>query len=1521
MKKTLTIILSVLMVVINGLSATAGVENATKASPPSPRTMLAKKHGDAQQTRFMPPRSHKRTFSPFAQALPVAPSLGAAVSAHAAGELPEIYGSMIYNNKWNNQTEVKAGLYRIPAEDGGVFELKMEGPVADFGGVAKDGVYYATRRVQYQQDVWNIVEGFDLETGEKEYSDMPESNTVLAAGLDVDPVTGNIYGICYKENLQGYTLNTLEYSKFDGVHSTVVASLEGDWSGFAIDSKGNFYGLQTSWYTSSGYDFAEKTVLCKIDRETGVHTEIGNTGYAAQYTSGMTFDRKTDRLFYYVTPNYGKPKMTELDTKTGVATVIAEFNNEEQMAGLFVPGATAPAKAPAEPTDISFSFPGTSLDGEVTLKAPATLFDGSQATGNVTVHVELNGFEKAVKSGSYGQQMTIPVHMGTSGLYDFVVYASNDEGNGPKVKVRGVYVGADTPAAPSATLEYRDGSMHLSWSPVTTGINGGSIDAGSVTYDVIRYPDLKTVATGLAETSFSEAIAEPVDGIAVYRYGVIARCGDLESELAESNQVVIGSYAPPFIDFSQLIPDYPTLKGYTVIDANDDGITWHVFQGTATISYNAAMAADDWMILPPIRLEAGHAYELSFDAYGEQDYLTERLEVKMGVSPQPEALTTPIVPVTDINATASSKVHFSKMLAPETDGVYYIGFHGVSAADMYELHVANITVAEPTEAAAPGAVTDFSVIPSTDGELKAQIAFKAPLKAIDDSDLKKISRIDVMRDGKLLKSFENPQPGEALSYEDRVTKMGSYTYGVIPFNEAGEGAPAFATVFIGIDAPAAPETATMAYGAAEGEVEVSWTAVTTDWRKRPINPDLVKYRLVEISQGGQKEIVAAVSGTSYRYRAVPAGEQKFVQVAVYAFTDGGQAEDGTISDMIPVGTPYAGLAESGSLDKYAWVTRRTSASVNWTVSEDNANFGSQDGDGLFFLMQGEEQGDMAYLCSGLVSLAGIENPVLSFCTFNLVDEEYTDDNRIEVRVREQGGAYETLVNKTVDELCNGNPAWNRVNVDLSECAGKNIQVEFGGGIETYSIIMLDNIKIGKDVPHDMAAMGINAPAKAKPGDTYPVVVTVSNEGSATAGVFYIQLYENDSPVEALQCEGQPAGYVADYRFLRVMPPLAEEAMDYHAVVKYSLDTNADNDRTDKVSVKPVVSALSRVNDLEGTVTSHGVRLSWSEPSGDEMPDGPVIHDFEDADPFTDEYGGWIFVDMDNSPVGGLNDMDNTPIDIPGITPGTTKGAFWIWDNSLVDGVMANSGDKYLFSLFRWDSGRSDEWAISPVLSGEEQTVSFYARSFNDIYPNSIEVYWSAGSVDTGDFVKVQGFGGEIPATWTKYDVKLPAGARRFAIRDNTEDGFMLLVDDVTFHPGSLTDDADIVGYNLYRDGMRINEETIEENSYLDADVFDGKSYDYAVTVVYTNGESAASNKCVVLYDLSGIDSVTGDGLSISAIDSGIEILGAEGMNVLIVSPDGKTVYTGMCEGQMVVNVSSGIYIVKAGSVVRSVAVK
>jgi len=49
------------------------------------------------------------------------------------------------------------------------------------------------------------------------------------------------------------------------------------------------------------------------------------------------------------------------------------------------------------------------------------------------------------------------------------------------------------------------------------------------------------------------------------------------------------------------------------------------------------------------------------------------------------------------------------------------------------------------------------------------------------------------------------------------------------------------------------------------------------------------------------------------------------------------------------------------------------------------------------------------------------------------------------------------------------------------------------------------------------------------------------------------------------------------------------------------------------------------------------------------------------------------------------------------------------------------------------------------------------------------------------------------------------------------------------------------GYNIYRDGVMINTETVVETEYLDTDVTNFETYQYYVTALYLYGESEASN--------------------------------------------------------------------------------
>ena len=82
-------------------------------------------------------------------------------------------------------------------------------------------------------------------------------------------------------------------------------------------------------------------------------------------------------------------------------------------------------------------------------------------------------------------------------------------------------------------------------------------------------------------------------------------------------------------------------------------------------------------------------------------------------------------------------------------------------------------------------------------------------------------------------------------------------------------------------------------------------------------------------------------------------------------------------------------------------------------------------------------------------------------------------------------------------------------------------------------------------------------------------------------------------------------------------------------------------------------------------------------------------------------------------------------------------------------------------MFRADDGAVDDWAISPKLSGKAQTISFYAKSYSNLYRENVEVLYSTTGTDTDDFKSVDVFQ-SIPQEWTEYRFDVPEGAKYFA---------------------------------------------------------------------------------------------------------------------------------------------------------------
>ncbi len=984
---------------------------------------------------------------------------------------------------------------------------------------------------------------------------------------------------------------------------------------------------------------------------------------------------------------------------------------------------------------------------------------------------------------------------------------------------------------------------------------------------------------------------------------------------------------PPYLN---TFDSAASLDGFTIIDANADDMTWYYEESAFGETVNGYLrleshwenAGDDWAITPGLNLKGGENYEVSFDAWVKS--FPERIEVRYGLDPNAESMTFTAIEPTDLDGSSTEQAprHLSGLLTPEADGVYYVGIHGISDADQFYLNVDNLKISAPLSGNVPAAVSDLTVTADPQGVKSVTISFKAPETDLNGVPLTEITKVEILRSDsdEPVKVFENVAPGTQLTYTDTPATAGNYTYTVIAYNASGKGEIETATVFCGVNLPdelSAPVV--IVEDATPGVVTVSWNAVTTDIFGKPLPEGSCTYSVYEFDENGYPTVpvMTGITDTNCTFTAYEGSGQIFVRYYVCPVTESGEG-DGRYTQIIPVGHPYTDFNETfaNGATHYIWAVGASDDYVQvGLMDEISSNDGEVirgvDGQIGFAVISGKYRDQWGALYSGKISTSGMSHPALTFYTYC----RPADMNLVIVEVKAGNGEFAKVYEKEALLVSHGATGWAKAIVDLSEYAGQDIQFTLAGQLKNYSYMLYDNIAVAELPDVDMTITGIHAPQSVACGEEYTVSVSVVNNGALTNSDWSIRLKADGEVVSNMNSEPLASGESVTVEFPFTMSALATEPIAYSAEVVASGDAFPLDNNSASITVTPIVSPLPAVTDLNAVIADGVIDLTWTEPDLDLAPVA-VTESFEDAESFSAVYGDWVFVDMDGSPVGGFSGTT-----LPNITNGQTLGSFWIWDTNLIGGVEAHSGSKFLFSLFRVDDGTSDEWAISPLLYGNAQVVSFYARSFNSTYPEAIEVYYSTGSTEVNDFIKVDNVGGVVPGQWKLYTASLPEGARRFAIRSCATGAFMLMIDDVTFTPASVTEGLAVVGYNVYRDGEKLNGAPVEETHYADANGENGMTYRYVVTTVYTRGESKASNEVSADFISTGIDYAAMTSAVVSVIGHDIHVTGAEGRQVAVYAVDGKTVVSVLSNGKTVIPVSSGVYIVKAGDTVTKVVVR
>lgn len=938
---------------------------------------------------------------------------------------------------------------------------------------------------------------------------------------------------------------------------------------------------------------------------------------------------------------------------------------------------------------------------------------------------------------------------------------------------------------------------------------------------------------------------------------------DDREQLGERNPL-----KPPF---TEIFDDYPQGSEYDQFERyfqtiNSDGDknpsgsdrTWgyynfngesngRKFSKSAYLQYPLDVAkCDDWLIPRAIKFEAGKYYRITVDASLYLQGAVHTFEVKMGEYNDADGMTIPVIPATDVESIVPQQ--YDGWFVPEYDGIYYMGIHGISDRQLSDggyLFMDNISVEGARSGHEPSIVDNLTFVNDPNAEPEASISFTAPEKAIDGATISGPVMIVVKRDGTTIKTF-NATPGEQLGFVDRVPEAGNYTYTFTTSNDAGAGCDLRVSRYIGLTTPL-PPVITSFTEPTQGSVLLKWEAPETDVNGSQINPDKIRYNLYNVTTEGLWPMKEDYEGTEYTQDMyLLPGTQEVTSMVIKAKLNDLESM-GVQTDVIFVGTPYTIPYENHfcDLDENIVLAAEGDEGITWRMLDDFSNPKAQDGDGGYICMIGSQPDQYGELSTGKISLSDSDNPFVSFYTYIYDD----DDNELSV-IAVDCATGERTVFKTITLNSLGSTGWTRILCPMTGVEGKTIRLILGVKIVSHGYTPIDNMRIDQMPAVDLAVDNVEYDRQAGAGTTYGVMATITNIGAETADSYVVRLMNDDKVVDEVTCGPLDSFASEDVELSGTFSATSPELSSFRIEVECAADKNLSNNVSPEFNITFLAPNHPVVNDLKGEEKDGEVTLSWSAPDLSTAAPEESLEDFESYPAFTTHLEGFTMEDADGGQVVGLRGVD-LPVN-------GTKQAYWTMRAEEPTSFLYTSGNSSLFTMATVDDNRraipNDDWLISPELYGGRQTISFKACSqMIDYGMETFEVYASDKTNALSDFrlVMVETEVGEMFET---FYVTLPAGTKYFAIRCTSNDRYFFTLDDIRYTAKGTPAPITLKGYNIYRNGEKLNDSIHTTPVYTDAQGTDGD--EYFVTAVYDKGESTASN--VVKIGTNGIEDINAD---------------------------------------------------------------
>ncbi|MDD7318934.1 MAG: choice-of-anchor J domain-containing protein [Prevotella sp.] len=916
--------------------------------------------------------------------------------------------------------------------------------------------------------------------------------------------------------------------------------------------------------------------------------------------------------------------------------------------------------------------------------------------------------------------------------------------------------------------------------------------------------------------------------------------------------------------FSVKFDSQEVFETFTVINVNEDDGKWEFYEKwngskSACYKYSVQNEADDWLISPKMRLEAGVNYDIKFRALSDSKTYVERMEVKMGREATKNSIVAGdvILPPTELNG---DTVTLTRTFTPTESGEYCIGFHAISDANQNRLLLFDVKVEKGAAATAPAMPENFNVVPDAKGDLKAKISFKAPSKNVGGDNLTAIDSVVVTRNAEIIAVLKNIAPGSNRTYDDNsVTVNGNNTYSIAAYYAGNRGTEVEKTVFVGVDLPAMPDAFTISDN--KTSIAAQWTAVTRGANNGIVNPDKMTYKIRAFDAENKPTIVVKdVMGECDTQIDVNTGEgeQHLQQYAVAASNNAGTGEF-AYSNAIIVGKPDALPFREGFSDgfkhdfEHFWWMDGEGSGYNYGMSVVSFEKVSGDGDGSCLKFTTLGYNDKLNINTGKIKLESSNKLKLAF-TYKT---DGSPDAKFNVMAIMPGGYPTMLGSYNISEAAD----WKTAQITVPEYMGAveyvmfRFQLEATGSPSVPQTLYLDNVKIAVAADTDIAA-GLILPEKAQRGNNIPIKVKVKNYGSSDATGYKVTVKAAGATVfdETVNDVLSAFGYKEVPVVLATSVVEAAETLPVTVSITINGDEDTDNNSAEG-SIKLYDYVGNTVGDLAGANVAGGVKLTWKAP---QPKIENITEDFENYAPWLiDNVGDWKMVDRDKNHVGSLFEDLQLPHQYE-------KYAFMVTnfevDYSAGSYFPGHSGYSYLSSFYcinedGSENAPNDNWLISPDLSGNAQTISFYAINHDapqQPFKENVNVLYSTTDNEPESFVKIGDTHVISNNMWEEISVNLPEGALFFAIQSKNDAGQCnwLGIDDIKFEKGT----GNVKSYNIYRDGVKIGS-VKDVNEFIDNAPLNG-SHKYQVTVVYANGNESAPATVYVETGTSGISTIT-----------------------------------------------------------------